>query len=157
MRSTFSAELSGLVDSIEQLLLLRLTLHQIHCGTHPSPEEMIDLREHGGLHPQLDVAVDARAIFDAVAATGACDPQGCSLKLHLISVRDIFSQGIIRRMHWVDTRDLLADGLTKGGIDRTSLHNVSNDCRFKLAHTALTHNKISAGFATIAPVDDDGA
>ena len=49
LRSTFSAELNGLVDSVEQLLLLQLTLHHIYCGTHQSPEEMIDLFEHGGL------------------------------------------------------------------------------------------------------------
>ena len=119
---------------------------------------MIDLLEHGGLYPSLDVAVDAKAVFDAVAATGACDPQECSLRLHLISARDRLSQGIIRRMHLVDARDMLADGLTKGGIDRTLLHNVSNDCRFKFAHNALTHNKSSViGSATISPVEDDGS
>ena len=156
MRSTFSAELNGLVDSVEQLLLLQITLHQIYCGTHQSPEEMIDLLEHGGLYPSLDVAVDAKAVFDAVAATDACDPQECSLKLHLISVRDRLSQGIIRRMHWVDTRDMLADGLTKGGIDRALLHSVSNDCRYKLAHPALTHNKTSVVGSATMPTDDCG-
>ena len=91
---------------------------------------MIDLLEHGGLYPQLDIAVDARAIGDAVAATDACDFQECSLKLHLISVRDRLAQGIVRRLHWVDTRDMLADGLAKGGIGRILLHKVSHDCQF---------------------------
>ena len=100
---------------------------------------MIDLLEHGGLHPQLDVAVDARAVFDAVAASDACDPQRCPLNLHLISVRDRLAQGIIRRMHWVDTRDMLADGLTKGGVDRPLLHTVSNGCRFTFdPHTGFS-------------------
>ena len=49
--------------------------------------------------------------------------------------------GIIRRLHWVDIRDMLADGLTKGGIDRQMLHQVSNNCRLKVAHEALTHTK----------------
>ena len=117
---------------------------------------MIDLLEHGGLYPSLDVAVDAIVAFDAVAATGACDPQECSLKLHLISVRDRMSQGIIRRMHLVDTRDMLADGLTKDGIDRALLHSVSNDCRFELAHPALTHNKTSVVGSATMPTDDCG-
>ena len=108
------------------------------------------------MHPQLDIAVDAQAVFDAVAATDACDLQECSFKLHLISVRDRFAQGIISRMHWVDTRDMLADGLTKGGIDGTLLHNVSNDCRLKFAHEALTHTTFSLGSAT-KPIDGDGA
>ena len=77
---------------------------------------MVDLLERGGLHPQLDVAVDARAVFDAVAATDSCDPRGCCLQLHLISVRDRFAKGIVRRMRWVDARDMLADGPTKGGL-----------------------------------------
>lgn len=38
---------------------------------------MIELLEHGGLHPALGVAVDARAVSDAVAATDVCDPQEC--------------------------------------------------------------------------------
>ena len=51
VRSTFSAELNWLVDSVEHLFLLQLTLHQIYCGAHQSPEDMIDLLEHGGLYP----------------------------------------------------------------------------------------------------------
>ena len=149
VRSTFGAELTGLVDSVEQSFLLQITVHQIYCGTHQSPEEMIDLLEHCGLYQQFDVAVDARAVFNAVAATDACDPQECSLKLHLISVRDRLAQGITRRTRWVDTRDMLADGLTEGWVDRALLHRATHDCQFKLAHGALTHTKISAGSATM--------
>ena len=88
---------------------LQITLHQLYRGTQQSSEEMIDLLENGGLHPRLDVAVDVRAVFDAVACTDACEPPGSSLKLHLVSVRDRLAQRIIRRTHWVDTRDMLAD------------------------------------------------
>ena len=42
---------------------------------------------------------------------------------------------------------MLADGLTKGGIDRQLLHNVSNNCRLKVAHEALTHTKSSPPLA----------
>ena len=148
VRSTFGAELIGLVDFVERLLLLQLILHQVYCGTHQTPEEMIDLLEHGGLHHQLDIAVDARAVYDAVAATDACDPQECPLTLHLISVRNLLAQGIIRRLHWVDTRDMLADGVNKGEVDRLLLHRASNDCHFKLVHCAPTRTKTSVGSAT---------
>lgn len=47
VRSTFCAELNGLVDSNEQMLLLECTLHQIYCGTAQSPERMIDHLERG--------------------------------------------------------------------------------------------------------------
>ena len=71
------------------------------------------------LYPQSDIATYVRAVYDAVAASDACDPQVCPLKLHLISVRDRPAQGMITRLHLVDTRDMLADGLAKGGIGRT--------------------------------------
>ena len=77
--STFGAELNGLVDDVEQLFLLQIILHQIYSGTHQSPEEMIDLLEHGGLHLHSDIALDARAVCDALAAADECDPQECSL------------------------------------------------------------------------------
>ena len=55
------------------------------------------------------------------------------------------SEGMIRRLFWVDTRDMLADGLTKGGIDRTLLHSVSNDCRYRAQHECVVHTKFSIG------------
>ena len=67
--------------------------------------------------------------------------------------------GVVRRLHWVDARDMLADGLTKGGIDRELLHNVSNDCKFSLKHEALTHSKSptpAAGSATKTSKEDPG-
>ena len=93
------------------------------------------------MYPPIDVCVDARAVFDALAASYVCDPQGSSLKLHLISVRDRLAQAIIRFLYWVDTRDMLADGLTKGGIDRTLLHNISQLCKYECKHEALRHPK----------------
>ena len=86
--------------------------------------------------------MDARAVYDAVAATDTCEPAESSLKLHLISVRDRMEQGIIRNLYWVDTRDMLADGLTKGGIDRQLLHSVSQDCQYKAKHECECHSKI---------------
>ena len=143
-RSTFSAELNWLVDSIEQMSLVQIALHQVYCGIRQPPEDMIDLLENGGLHPKFDIAVDARALYDAVVAIHAREPQENISKLHFISVRDRLTQGMIRKTHWVDTRDMLADGLTKGGIDRTLLHNVSNSCPFQLTHEALSHSKVGS-------------
>ena len=157
VRSTFSAELNGLVDSVEQMMLLQVTLHQIYCGTTQTPEDMVDMLENGGLYPPLDICVDARAVFDAVAATDTCEPAESSLKLHLISVRDRMFQGIIRRMFWVDTRDMLADGLTKGGIDRTLLHRISNDCRFQAIHECAVHTKVKVEAPLPSPDAESGS
>ena len=102
---------------------------------------MIIVLEKGAMYPPLDLCVDARAVYDVVAATDVCDPAGSSLKLHLTSVRDRMTHGLIRSLYWVDARDMLADGLAKAGIDRILLHNASNDCHYKASHEALVHDK----------------
>ena len=65
-----------------------------------------------------------------------------SLKMHLISVWDRMTHGLIRRLYWVDTRDMLADGMTKGGIDRLLLHRCSNDCKCVAKHEFEPHSKV---------------
>lgn len=61
VRSTSSAGLNGLADRVEQVLLLQVALHKIHCGAERYPEDLIDLLETGGVHPHLDLAVHVRA------------------------------------------------------------------------------------------------
>ena len=103
VRSTFSAALNGCVDRAEQMLLLQCTLHQIYCGTAQSPERMIDLLDRRLIYPPVDICVDARAVYDAISASDACERAGSSLKLHRISVRDRTLHGLIRGFVWVDT------------------------------------------------------
>ena len=150
VRSTFGAELNGLVDSVEQMLMLQCTLHQIDCGTSQPPEHMIDLLECGKLYPPADFCVDARAAYDAISASDAGELAGSSLKLHLISVRDRATHGLIRKFFWVDTRDLLGDGLTKGGIDRKLLHNCRNDCKYASKHENLMHTKATSSATNVS-------
>ena len=76
VRSTFSAELNGLVVITHHMLPLRCTLHPIYCGTARSPERMIDLLERCSMHPPLDLCAAARAVYDAIAATDVCEPAG---------------------------------------------------------------------------------
>ena len=104
IRSTFSAGLNGLVDRIEQMLVFQSTLPQIYLGIAQSLRRMIDLLEKGKMYPPLDLCIYARAVYDAIAASDACEPAGCSLKLHLIPVGDRMAHGLIRKLYWVDTR-----------------------------------------------------
>ena len=120
---------------------------------------MIDLLEGGSLYPLLDLCVDVRAAYDAVAATYVCEPAGSSLKLHFISVRDKMAHGLIRTIFWVDTRDMLADGLTQGGVDKTFLHNVSNACRYRCVHDVLLREKkktLVSSSTTFSSDNDEG-
>ena len=61
-----------------------------------------------------------------------------SLKLHLITIRDRLSRGLVRSISWCDTRDMVADALTKGGIDRKLLLEVMAG-RLTLRHEVKTH------------------
>ena len=74
---------------------------------------MIDLLEEGMVYPPFATCVDARTLYDAIAASDVCELAGCSVKLHLVSVRDRMTHGSIRRFYWVDTRDMLAGGVAK--------------------------------------------
>ena len=128
VRSTFSAELNGLIDSIGSMLLLQTNLHQIYCGTKETPQQLIDLMECGALYPPIDMCIDAKAVFDAISAADVTDPNESSLKLHLISIRDRLAVGIIRSLFWTDTRDMVADALTKGGVDRHLIEAICERC-----------------------------
>lgn len=103
---------------------------------------MIDLLEGGELYPPFDFCVNARASYDAIGASDACEPAGISFKLHFITVRDGMAHRLIRKPFWVDTRDVLADGLAKGGVHRLLLHSCSNGCRYASKHGFLVHSKV---------------
>ena len=81
VRSTFSAELNALIDSLETLIILQMTLHQVYCGTADHVEELVELLERGAAYPPIDLITDARSVFEAIAATDVCDPSKATLSL----------------------------------------------------------------------------
>ena len=141
VRSTYSAELNGLIDSIETAILVQILFHQIWHGCDQSVAMMAQLQEEGKLEPAIKGAVDAKAVFDSIRASDVCEPAESSLKLHLLAVRDKLLQGILRQLFWVDTRDMLADGLTKGSVNRSALQLAQEDGRFKLQHNVVHTTK----------------
>ena len=136
-RSTYSAELNGVIDTVETGILIQIAFHQILYGCDDSPTTMARMLEEGRLQPPLDCVCDARAVFDSIAASDVCDPAECSLKLHLLSIRDKILVGIIKRFFWADTRDMIADCLTKGGVGRRIMSRALEMGLFILAHDVL--------------------
>ena len=119
---------------------------------------MIDLLQKGFMYFPIDLCVDARAMYDAIAATHVCEPAESSFKLHLLSVRDSMIHGAIRALYWVDARNMLADGLTTGGIDRALLNGVRNACKYQTIHAALantTQKKNQVGSAISLPTTEE--
>ena len=125
VRSTFSAELNGGVDTLEGLMLIQIAMHQLTSGEWLSATDMAQLLDQGGLEPSASLGLDALSVFDALSAQDVCDPAECSLKLHLLSIRDRLASGTIRFLYWHDTRDMIADGLTKGGVNRKLIDGVT--------------------------------
>ena len=87
VRSTFAAEINALLDALESLIILQLAMHQVENGTHESAEQLMEKLEQGALSPPIEACIDARSVFDAIAASDITTPQEASLKLHLVSIR----------------------------------------------------------------------
>ena len=83
VRFTFDLELNGLVNRMEQVMLLQVALLQVYCGTTQSPEVALDLLDSGRLCQPFGLSADSRAVCDAVRASDVCDLAWSSLKFHL--------------------------------------------------------------------------
>ena len=74
VRSTYSAELNGLIDSIEKAILVQILFHQIWCARDQPVADMATLQEEGKLQPPIKGVVDAKAVFDSIRASDVCEP-----------------------------------------------------------------------------------
>ena len=142
VRSTFSAELNSLLDGLESAMTIQIIFHELEFGCSTMPGSLARMQEEGQLVPPLIAATDARAVFDAVAAAEICAPAESSLALHLLSIRDRITRGVLKYLYWFDTRDMLSDGLTKGSIDREALRQVAEKSSWKPIHPTMRTPKL---------------
>lgn len=63
-------------------------------------------------------------MYAAATATFVKIPAEKSLLAHVQYLRELLDNGVLEALWWLDTRDMLADGLTKGAVDRTALHQL---------------------------------
>ena len=150
IRSTYSGELNALVDTIELLLVIQMSLYQIYGNPGVTATEMAGLMENGELMPPVEAVTDARSVFDSIAAQDVGELQEGSLKLHLLSVRDRLASGTLKRLWWSDTRDMLADGLTKGTVSRNQLVECGEKGLYRVVHqpamtTTVNGRKVTTG------------
>ena len=135
MRSTFAAELHELLDASSQAVLLAMTLQEVARGGADAAE-LLRWQRMGDLDIPIDVAVDAKAVFDALNAEVIKTPAERHLLLPLLAAREMMDLHLVDRLLWIDTRAMLADGLTKGVIDRTALVRAGHACRWLLEGAA---------------------
>ena len=135
VRSTFAAELHALLDAVGQAMLINLVITEMF-GPGDSPHHLAKLQDNGKLWPALEAFIDARAVFDALAAEPVRIPTEKNLYIHLLAAKDLLQKKILRRLTWIDTLDMLADGMTKGVIDRAPLLAIGNKGQWKLSGQA---------------------
>ena len=131
VRSTFGAEINAAIDTLEAGYLTQLAYCELfHRDLFMSEQNIVNdticdrlrrLVEEGRMKPGMELGIDAASVFAAVAAQDVKDPAECSLKVHVLSIREALNHRKLKALWWLDTRDMLADALTKGGIDRAAL------------------------------------
>ena len=158
-RSTFSAELNGFSDTLEFARLLALTMTEI-LNQAPSASQLTAWEEKGMLTLPIHGVIDARSVFDALAADEIRPPSEISLIMMLCGIKEMLRTGVMRRMWWVDTRDMVADGLNKGACSREGLLQLGETGVWKVNHTPVgftepVHQPIRSTLESITAEEHD--
>jgi hypothetical protein len=136
-RSTFAAELQALNDSYEMGKLICITFAEC-VQPHPQAKTLIALEESGSLPIPLECVIDARSVFDSLAAKEVRPPSEISLIMVLHQVKEGLLSWMLSRLWWCDTRDMAADGLNKGSCSREGLMILANTGQWNLVHKAVS-------------------
>jgi hypothetical protein len=138
-RSTFAAELNAAVDTLDVAKIVQLTLEEI---LNPSSMETIAKAANDGqLLLPLELCIDAKAVYDALAKAEFSMPSEATLIPHLHSVRDDLAMKRITKLWWIDTRDMVADGLNKGGLPRDPILTMCEEGHWTLREAAIAFSK----------------
>ena len=135
-RSTFSAELNALSDSLEFNRLLALTMTEI-LSPQLSARDLLGLEEKGMLILPMQAVVDAKSVYDALATTDIKAPSEQSLTMLLCQVKESLRTHSLHRLWWCHTEDMISDGLTKGLVSRQALLTLGDTGRWTLLHEAV--------------------
>ena len=89
------------------------------------------------MHFPIELVIDAKAVFDSIAAAEFSMPSEAALLNHLHSIREQLRDRRVKRLWWVDTRDMVADGLNKGGLPRDPILAICEEGFWKLNESAV--------------------
>ena len=140
-RSTFAAELNAAMDTLDIATIVQFTLEEIFYPESSSPEAMRKIHDEATLHFPLELAIDARSVFDAVSAPEFTTPSEATLINHLHCLREATRDGRVSALWWIDTRDMVADGLNKGGLPRDPILAVCEQGSWILNESAVKFSK----------------
>jgi len=117
--STFSGELQAALRGLERGRLLQHWMTELWCGAQTA-EELLSLEP---VLP-LDSVVDAKGLFDALAAPTMGKITDKNTVLYLLSYREQMRARVLRKLNWAPTESMLADDLTKWMIEGSGLWEV---------------------------------
>ena len=107
----------------------------------PQARLLIALEETGKLPVPVDLVIDARSVFDSLAAPEIRPPTEISLVMMLCQLKEALLCRGLRTLYWCDTRDMCADGLNKGACSREGLLTVANTGQWSLQHATAAHTE----------------
>ena len=151
--------MNGFSDTLEFARLLALTMTEI-LNQAPSASQLTAWEEKGMLTLSIHGVIDARSVFDALAADEIRPPSEISLIMMLCGIKEMLRTGVMRRMWWVDTRDMVADGLNKGACSREGLLQLGETGVWKVNHTPVgftepVHQPIRSTLESITAEEHD--
>ena len=126
VRSTFAAELMAMIDAVQVGTLINLVLTELYSETTIAVTDLAKMQETGKLLLPLEVCVDAKSVYDALASDPIRVPTEKSLYIHLLAMSDLIRRGVLTKVWWIDTKDMASDALTKGSIDREVVMRLSS-------------------------------
>lgn len=125
-RSTYTAELYSALDLVGLASNINSAMTEVLTGCK-SASKMVDLQENGQNALQMDVVLDARAVFDSVAAADVKATTDKLMLLHALKLKELLALRVASRMLWVDTRDMLSDALNKGSVSRDEIRKACSE------------------------------
>ena len=107
-----------MIDAVQVGTLINLVLTELFSESTVAVNDLAKMQETGQLLLPLEVCVDAKSVYDALASDPIRVPTEKSLYIHLLAMSDLIKRGVLTKVWWIDTKDMAADALTKGSIDR---------------------------------------
>ena len=123
VRSTYAAELLGLLDAVGQGNLIATAIDEVQCGA-ATARQLLDRHAECRRSIQHEAAVNAKAVFDGITAEQPKTPAEKPLFLHALAMREYLESGHVDCLWWLDTLAMLADGMTKGSVEHEALIKV---------------------------------
>ena len=124
-RSTFASELFAATDSMDYGLIQILSLEELLVGSL-TWERARELQQNdpNKMNTKMALIVDARSVTLAITAPVLKAPAENSALVSVAWLRNHLRNRVLDFLLWADTRVMISDGLTKGSINRESIHAV---------------------------------